>query len=52
MIEEDVELSHVVLDKEVDITKGRKLIRGQAELSSCNIKRNEDLIIKILMTNI
>ena len=46
MIEEDVELSHVVFDKEVDITKGRKLI-GTRELSSCNIKRNEDLIIKI-----
>ena len=26
VIEEDVELSHVVFDKEVDITKGRKLI--------------------------
>ena len=26
VIEEDVELSHVVFDKEVNITKGRKLI--------------------------
>ena len=26
VIEEDVELSHLVFDKEVDITKGRKLI--------------------------
>ncbi len=46
VIEEDVELSHVVFDKEVDITKGMKTYRTR-ELSSCNIKRNEDLIIKI-----